>query len=153
MKQKHILFVLFFISLTQIVHSTPERLRIITDHLLGFQDSRCVILQTIYDNLGSYYESVSEQYYVEKSISMNEVRIFNYEKVTKENTLSDILRKHLKPSFVPAVPLTSDDTYITFEIKDERYLMADSRRLDLTYYIQKSLQPCRVIRVIDRFYH
>jgi hypothetical protein len=143
--------VAFFVALSLPLAATPERYRMISDDLLGFQDGKCVVIQTVYDNQGRYDGGISEQYYLEKAVSMNSVEVTKQIKISPERPLAGILAECLKPSFVAALPVDSDDGYLSFEIKDQAYLKSGYGYLNLSKYVQEELAGCRFIRVVDRY--
>jgi hypothetical protein len=153
MNRKYCLLIFFFILFVSKIQATPDKERYVLDRFIGLNGINIIVHQIIYDNLGSHYNGIIEEYIIEKFMENGNTSVIKQIKVTKQNTVENILLKEYKEKINYIFPdiLAYDVNILT--IKNNEYIeIGDETRINLIANIPKELYKCSIIRIVDIYY-
>ena len=88
--------ILFFTLSLSKIQATPDRERNVLDRFIGLNGINIIVHQIVYDNFGSHYNGIIEEYIIEKYMENGNTSIIKQIKITKQNTVENILLKEYK---------------------------------------------------------
>jgi hypothetical protein len=153
MNRKYWLLILFFTLSLSKIQATPDRERNVLDRFIGLNGINIIVHQIVYDNLGSHYNGIIEEYIIEKYMENGNTSIIKQIKITKQNTVENILLKEYKGKIKYIFPdiLAYSVNFLT--IKNNEYIeIGDETRINLIANIPKELNKCSIIRIVDIYY-
>lgn len=153
MNRKYCLLILFFTLSLSTIHATPDRERYVMDRLIGLNGINIIVHQIIYDNLGSHDNGIIEEYIIEKYMENGNTTIIKQIKITKQNTIENILLKEYKNKINYIFPDILSYYFNFLSIKNNEYIeIGNETRINIKANIPKELIKCRIIRIVDYYY-
>jgi hypothetical protein len=138
-----------------IIYATPDRERLIIDNLIGLNGNNIIIHQLIFDNLGSHYNYIEEEYIIEKFMENGNTTIIKQIKLSKQDNIQNILINEYNGKITYIYP--DIDFYyhkIQSNLKDNYLNTGDDflGKINLREYIPKELVNCEIIRMVDIYF-
>lgn len=153
MNRKYWSLILFFTLSLSKIQATPDRERNVLDRFIGLNGINIIVHQIVYDNFGSHYNGIIEEYIIEKYMENGNTSIIKQIKITKQNTVENILLKEYKGKIKYIFPdiLAYYVNFLT--IKNNEYIeIGDETQINLIANVPKELNKCSIIRIVDIYY-
>jgi len=153
MNRKYWLLILFFTLSLSKIQATPDRERFVLDRFIGLNGINIIVHQIVYDNLGSHNNGIIEEYIIEKFMENGNTSIIKQVKITKQNTVENILLKEYKGKINYIFPDILSYYFKQLEIINNEYIENGDRiRINIKENIPKELNKCNIIRIVDYYY-
>jgi len=149
MNIKKYYFITFLFWVISIAHATPDRERYVIDHLIGLNGNNMIVYQIVYDNLGSHYMDLFEEYLIEKYMENGRTTIIDMVRITEQNSLESLLLQKYNNNILRIIPAIY---YNKQSILENGYLQ-NRYRYNLVDYIPNELRNCEIINVVDIYFN
>jgi len=153
MNRKYCFLILFFTLSLSKIQATPDRERYVIDRLIGLNSVNIIVHQLVYDNLGSHYNEIIEEYIIEKFMQNGNTSIIKQIRITEKNTVENILLKEYKGKIKYIFPDILSYYFNKLTIINKEYIeIGGEMRINLKANIPKELINCDIIRIVDIYF-
>jgi hypothetical protein len=152
MNRKYLLLIIFFALSFSKIQATPDRERYVMDRLIGLNGINIIVHQSVFDNFGSHYNGIHEEYIIEKFMENGNTSIIKQIKITEQNTVENILLNEYKGKINYIFPDISAPFFNNLTIINNEYIKIGELRITIKANIPKELIKCNIIRIVDIYF-